>query len=118
MLLRGRTAREEEVDQVEDVGHRDVAVRIDVARDEDLDLRDLVARVLGDVEVPVRAQGDDQGLARERELGLAYRIAAEAQNRLGLTEPLDSGTADQVIDSTPALGDLRYARAVTSVSGI
>ena len=29
-----------------------------------------------------------------------------------------AGTADQVIDSTPALGDLRYARAVTSVSGI
>jgi len=101
--------------------------------------------------------------ARERELGLAYRIAAEAHNRiaaeahnrLGLTEPLDpgtrpyygrpyqvlgagrfaaalsgaitdplvrrlgpAGTADQVIDSTPALGDLRYARSVTSVSGI
>ena len=93
--------------------------------------------------------------ARERELGLAYRIAAEAHNRLGLTEPLDpgtrpyfgrpyqvlgtgrfaaalsgaiadplvrrlgpAGTADQVIDSTPALGDLRYARAATSVSGI
>jgi hypothetical protein len=92
---------------------------------------------------------------RERELGLAYRIAAEAHNRLGLTAPLDpgtrpyygrpyqvlgagrfaaalsgaitdplvrrlgpAGTADQVIDSTPALGDLRYARAVTSVSGI
>jgi hypothetical protein len=84
---------------------------------------------------------------------LAYRIAAEAHNRLGLTEPLDPGTrpyysrpyqvlgagrfaaaltdaitdpvirqlpsagvADQVIDSTPALGDLRYLRAVTSVS--
>ena len=30
--------------------------------------------------------------ARERELGLAYRIAAEAHNRLGLTEPLDPGT--------------------------
>jgi len=93
--------------------------------------------------------------ARERELGLAYWIAAEAHNRLGLTEPLDpgtrpyfsrpyqvlgagrfaaalsgaitdplvrrlgpAGTADQVIDSTPALGELRYARAVTSVSGI
>ena len=93
--------------------------------------------------------------ARERELVLAYRIAAEAHNRLGLTEPLDPGTrpyydrpyqvldagrfaaalsgaitdrgsggcapagaADQVLDSTPALGDLRYARAVTSVSGI
>lgn len=93
--------------------------------------------------------------ARERELGLACRIAAGAHNRLGLTEPLDSGTrpyfdrpyqvlgagrfaaalsgaiadplvrrlgpagtADQVIDSTPALGELRYARAVTSVSGI
>ena len=25
---------------------------------------------------------------------------------------------DQVLDSTPALGDLRYARAVTSLSGI
>jgi hypothetical protein len=82
-------------------------------------------------------------------------LAAEAHNRLGLTEPLDpgtrpyfdrpyqvlgagrlaaalsgaiadplvrrlgpAGTADQVIDSTAALGDLRYARAVTSVSGI
>jgi Domain of unknown function (DUF4037) len=93
--------------------------------------------------------------ARERELGLAYRITAEAHNRLGLTEPLDPGTrpyfdrpyqvlgagrfaaalsgaitdplvrrlgpagcVDQVIDSTPALGDLRYGRAVTSVSGI
>jgi len=91
--------------------------------------------------------------ARERELVAAYRIAAEAHNRLGLTEPLDPGTrpyysrpyqvlgagrfvasltdaitdpvirqlppagvADQVIDSTPALGDLRYPRAVTSVS--
>jgi hypothetical protein len=87
--------------------------------------------------------------------GLAYRIAAEAHNRLGLTETLDpgtrpyydrpyqvlgagrfaaalsdaiadplvrrlgpAGTADQVIDSTPALGELRYTRAVTSVSGI
>jgi hypothetical protein len=29
-----------------------------------------------------------------------------------------AGAADQVIDSTPALGDLRYPRAVTSVSGI
>ena len=29
-----------------------------------------------------------------------------------------AGCADQVIDSTPALGDLRYGRAVTSVSGI
>ena len=90
---------------------------------------------------------------RERQLGLAYRIAAEAHNRLGLTEPLDpctrsyytrpyqvldagrfaaalsgaitdplvgrlppAGAADQVIDSTPALGDLRYPLAVTSVS--
>jgi hypothetical protein len=81
------------------------------------------------------------------------RNAAEAHNRLGLTEHLDPGTrpyysrpyqvldavrfaaaltdaitdpvirqlpsagvADQVIDSTPALGDLRYLRAVTSVS--
>jgi hypothetical protein len=97
----------------------------------------------------------DGWTGRERELGLAYRIAAEAHNRLGLTEPLDpgtrpyfsrpyqvlgagrfaaalsgaitdplvrrlgpAGTADQVIDSTPALGELRYARAVTSVSGI
>jgi Domain of unknown function (DUF4037) len=93
--------------------------------------------------------------ARERELVRAYRIAAEAHNGVGLTEPLDpgtrpyydrpyqvldagrfaaalsaaitdplvrrlgpDGTADQVLDSTPALGDLRYARAVTSVSGI
>ena len=93
--------------------------------------------------------------AREREFVLAYRIAAEAHNGLGLTEPLDpgtrayydrpyqvldagrfaaaltaaitdplvrrlgsAGTADQVLDSTPALGDLRYARAVTSLSGI
>ena len=93
--------------------------------------------------------------ARERQLGLAYRIAAEAHNRLGLTEPLNPGTrpyyslpyqvldagrfaaalsgaitgpqagqlppagaADQVIDCTPALGDLRYPRAVASVSGI
>jgi hypothetical protein len=83
----------------------------------------------------------------------AYRIAAEAHNRIGLTEPLDpgarpyysrpyqvlgagrfaasltdaitdpvirqlppAGVADQVIDNTPALGDLRYPRAVTSVS--
>jgi len=29
-----------------------------------------------------------------------------------------AGTVDQVIDSTPALGEPRYARAVTSVSGI
>ena len=87
---------------------------------------------------------------------LAYRIAAEAHNRLGLTEPLDPGTRPyydrpyQVLDAgrfaaalsgaitgpagrggcgrpeprtrsstaRPALGDLRYARAVTSVSGI
>jgi len=40
-----------------------------------------------------------------------------------ITDPLvrrlgPAGTADQVLDSTPALGDLRYARAVTSVSGI
>ena len=60
----------------------------------------------------------DGWTARERELGLAYRIAAEAHNRLGLTGPLDPGTVDQVIDNTPALGELRYARAVTSVSGI
>ena len=87
--------------------------------------------------------------ARERQLSLAYRIAAEAHNRLGLTEPLDPGTrpyysrpyqvldagrfagalsgtitdpvvrrlppigaASQFLDSTPALGDLRYPRAV------
>src|SRR5690348_4555050 len=97
---------------------------------------------------PAAAEGGVSG-------GLAYRIAAEAHNRLGLTEPLDpgtrtyfsrpyqvfgagrfaaalseaitdalvrrqgpAGTVDQVIDSTPALGELRYARAVTSVSGI
>ena len=40
-----------------------------------------------------------------------------------ITDPLvrrlgPVGTADQVIDRTPALGELRYARAVTSVSGI
>jgi hypothetical protein len=40
-----------------------------------------------------------------------------------ITDPLvrrlgPAGTADQILDSTPALGDLRYARAVTSVSGI
>jgi hypothetical protein len=40
-----------------------------------------------------------------------------------ITDPLvrrlgPAGTADQVLDSTPALGDLRYAGAVTSVSGI
>jgi hypothetical protein len=40
-----------------------------------------------------------------------------------ITDPLvrrlaPAGTADQVIDSTPALGDLRYPKAVTSVSGI
>jgi Domain of unknown function (DUF4037) len=29
-----------------------------------------------------------------------------------------AGTADQILDSTPALGDLRYARAVSSLSGI
>jgi hypothetical protein len=40
-------------------------------------------------------------------------IADPLVRRLG-----PAGTADQVIDSTPALGDLRYARAVTSVSGI
>ena len=93
--------------------------------------------------------------ARERQLGLAYRIAAEAHNRLGLTEPLNPGTrpyytrpyqvldagrfaaalsgaitgpqagqlppagaADQVIDSTPALGDLRLPEGGRSVSGI
>jgi len=40
-----------------------------------------------------------------------------------ITDPLvgrlpAAGTADQVIDSTPALGNLRYPKAVTSVSGI
>ncbi len=86
---------------------------------------------------------------RERHLVRAYRIAAEAHNRLGLAEPLDPGTrpyydrpyqvlgaerfaaalsaaitdpvirrlppaggADQVIDSTPGLGELRYPKAV------
>ncbi len=89
--------------------------------------------------------------ARERHLSRAYLIAAEAHNRLGLTESLDTGTrlfytrpyqvldagrfagalsgaitdplvrglpaagaADQVIDSTPALGDLRYPKAVSA----
>jgi hypothetical protein len=103
----------------------------------------------------VAALAADGWTARERELGLAYRIAAGAHNRLGLTGPLDpgtrpyfsrpyrvlgagrfaaalsgaitdplvrrlgpAGTVDQVIDSTPALGELRYARAVTSASGI
>lgn len=86
---------------------------------------------------------------RQRYLGRAYRIAADAHNRLGLTPPLDPGTrlfydrpyqvlhagrfadalaatitdpairllppvggADQVLDNTDALGDLRYPRAV------
>jgi hypothetical protein len=88
--------------------------------------------------------------ARERYLGHAYRIAAEAHNRLGLAEPLDpatrpyydrpyqvlgagrfaaalsgaiddpairrlpsAGAADQVIDSTPVLGDLRPDRYIS-----
>jgi hypothetical protein len=88
---------------------------------------------------------------RERHLSRAYLIAAEAHNRLGLTEPLDTstrlffgrpyqvlgarrfaaaladaitdpvirrlppiGAADQFIDSTDALRDLRYPRAVIS----
>ena len=86
---------------------------------------------------------------RERHLTRGYLIAAEAHNRLGLTEPLEVstwpyydrpyqvldagrfaaaltgaiadplvrerpqiGAASQVIDSTPALVDLRYPRAV------
>jgi Domain of unknown function (DUF4037) len=86
---------------------------------------------------------------RERHLTRGYLIAAEAHNRLGLTEPLEVstrpyydrpyqvldagrfagaltgaiadpqvreqpriGSASQFIDSTPALGDLRYPRAV------
>jgi hypothetical protein len=44
---------------------------------------------------------------------LGSAIADPLVRRLG-----PAGTADQVIDSTAALGDLRYARAVTSVSGI
>jgi hypothetical protein len=44
---------------------------------------------------------------------LVFLEDEEAERRLG-----PAGTADQVIDSTPALGELRYARAVTSVSGI
>ena len=88
---------------------------------------------------------------RGRQLGRAYVTVAEAHNRLGLTEPLDTstrlffgrpyrvlgamrfaaaltraitdpvirqlppiGAADQFIDSTDALGDLSYARAVIS----
>ena len=51
----------------------------------------------------------------------AGRFAAALSG--AITDPLvrrlgPAGTADQVIDSTPALGELRYARAVTSVSGI
>jgi hypothetical protein len=51
----------------------------------------------------------------------AGRFAAALSG--AVTDPLvrrlgPAGTADQVIDSTPALGELRYARAVTSVSGI
>ena len=86
---------------------------------------------------------------RERHLGRAYLIAAEAHNRLGLTNALDTrtrpfydrpyqvpdagrfadalaeaiadplvrqlppiGAADQFLDSTDALVDLRYPRAV------
>jgi Domain of unknown function (DUF4037) len=86
---------------------------------------------------------------RERQLSRGYLIAAEAHNRLGLTEPLEVatrpyydrpyqvldagrfagaladaitdpvvrelppiGAASQFIDSTPALGDPRYPRAV------
>jgi hypothetical protein len=89
--------------------------------------------------------------SRERHLSQAYLTAAQAHNRLGLTEPLDPGTrgfydrpyqvldagrfasaltaaitdpqlrarppigaADQFIDSTDALGDLRCPRAVIS----
>ena len=88
---------------------------------------------------------------RERHLGRAFVIAAEAHNRLGLTAPLDPsvrpyytrpyqvldagrfaaalrgviadpavsgrppiGAASQFLDSTPALGRLRYPRAVIS----
>ncbi len=85
---------------------------------------------------------------RERHLSRAYVTVAEAQNKLGLTEPLDPrtrryyerpfqvlaagrfaaalteaisdplvgrppiGAADQFIDSTDALGDLGYPRAI------
>jgi uncharacterized protein DUF4037 len=86
---------------------------------------------------------------RERHLGRAFVLAAEAHNRLGLTAPLDPavrpyysrpyqvldagrfaaalrrvitdpevsgrppiGAASQFLDSTPALGALRYPRAV------
>jgi hypothetical protein len=89
--------------------------------------------------------------SRERHLSQAYVTAAQAHNRLGLTEPLDPGTrgfydrpyqvldagrlasalaaaitdpqlrarppigaADQFIDSTDALGDLRCPQAVIS----
>ena len=45
--------------------------------------------------------------------GMKGSAVKALQRRLG-----PAGTADQVIDSTPALGELRYARAVTSVSGI
>ncbi|MDX6342123.1 MAG: hypothetical protein QOH87_2261 [Trebonia sp.] len=91
--------------------------------------------------------------ARERHLSRAFVIAAEAHNRLGLTEPLDPatrlyytrpyqvldagrfaaaltgvitdpvlrarppvGAASQFLDSTPALGEPRYPRAVIAAS--
>ena len=91
---------------------------------------------------------------RERHLGRACVTVAEAHNRLGFTEPLDTstrlffgrpyrvlgarrfaaaltraitdpairrlppiGAADQFIDSTDALGDLRCARAVINACG-
>jgi Domain of unknown function (DUF4037) len=89
--------------------------------------------------------------SRQRHLSRAFVIAAEAHNRLGLTEPLDPatrpyytrpyqvldagrfaaalagvitdpvvrarppiGAASQFLDSTPALGEPRYPRAVIS----
>ena len=51
--------------------------------------------------------------ARERELGLAYRLAAGAHNRLGLTEPLDPGTRPYFDRPYQVLGAGRFAAALS-----
>ena len=50
---------------------------------------------------------------RERQLGLAYRIAAEAHNRLGLTEPLDPGTRPYYTRPYQVLDAGRFAAALS-----
>jgi hypothetical protein len=58
------------------------------------------------------------GVTRDPGSGMRHRVEVFGLGGWLVGRLPAAGTADQVIDSTPALGDLRYPKAVMAVSGI